>query len=35
MNFHNKQVFVPDKSFQSSLMFAGMAGAYPSEALNR
>jgi hypothetical protein len=26
------RVFVPDKPFQSSLMFAGKAGAYPSEA---
>jgi hypothetical protein len=25
-------VFVPGKPFQPSLMFAGKAGAYPSEA---
>jgi len=25
-------VFVPGKLFQTSLMFAGKAGAYPSEA---
>ena len=31
--FHNKaRVFVSGKPFQSSLMFAGKAGAYPSEA---
>jgi hypothetical protein len=31
--FHNKlEAFVPVKSFQPSLMFAGKAGAYPCEA---
>ncbi len=34
MTFHNKlELFVPGKHFQPSLMFAGKAGAYPSEAL--
>jgi hypothetical protein len=28
-------VFVPGKPFQPSLMFAGKAGGYPSEALFR
>ncbi len=27
-------MFVPAKPFQRSLMFAGKAGAYPSEAAN-
>jgi len=32
MAFHIKLVFVPCKPFQPSLMFAGKARAYPSEA---
>jgi hypothetical protein len=32
MNFRNKLVFVPGKLFSPSLMFAGEAGAYLSEA---
>ncbi len=32
---YKTRVFVPGKPFQSSLKFAGKAGAYPSEALER
>ncbi len=32
MDFRDKLVFVPDKPFQSSLMFVGKAGANTSEA---
>ncbi len=32
MDFHTELVFVPGKPFKPSLMFAGKARAYPSEA---
>ncbi len=32
--FYYARVFVPDKSFQPSLMFAGKAGAYPRTGTN-
>jgi peptidyl-prolyl cis-trans isomerase NIMA-interacting 1 len=32
MNIFNKLVFVPDKPFQSSLIFVSETGAYPSVA---
>ncbi len=35
MNGANKQVFVPGKPFQPSLILMNKAGAYPSEALSR